>query len=115
MNAFLHAIADALPQAVKDSALWAAFSMAYAYLGTLARHVIEVRRGRRKAFTWQLITDIPIAAFMAFVGDGLASLMGLSGKPTIAFIGICAYLGPEIVISAARRIAERDVNVKVGG
>ncbi|MDR3439887.1 phage holin family protein [Telmatospirillum sp.] len=76
--------------------LWAGASLVpCAYLGRLTYHTREVRAGRRRFWSADLILDIPTAAGMALVGYGVTDYLQLSGPASAAMTGVLGYLGPR--------------------
>lgn len=63
-------------------------------LGRLVFHAKLVQAGRRKAFTWALMWDVPIALGMGWGALGLASWLKLPWETTISLSLVVAYLGP---------------------
>lgn len=66
-----------------------------AITGRLMWHATEVRRSRRKFFGKELAWELPLAAGMAIIGEGVAIWIeaGPLLRPTI--VGSLAYLGPR--------------------
>ena len=60
---------------------------------------------------WELIWELPIAAFSAILGGGLAAYFGLGGMVAQAIVGVMAWLGPRgVEVLIARIIAKKARN-----
>lgn len=55
----------------------------------------QVRAGRRRFWTKELLWELPIVFGMAFIGEGVSSWMAFSPPTSTATIAALAYLGPR--------------------
>lgn len=72
-----------------------AVSWGLAAIGRLAYHVVQVRAKKRSFFGWELLYELPTAAFCGIVTFGLADMIGVTGFGQAAMISFMAYLGPR--------------------
>lgn len=70
-------------------------TIAGALAGRIMWHTQEARKNRRKFFGKELLWEMPIAVGMAFIGEGLASWLGLGQPMSTGLIAALAYLGPR--------------------
>ena len=96
-----------LPPDLQHSAWSAIATIVLAWLGRLMYHVRKVQRGERKFFSLHLIWELATAVCIGFVADGIASYLGLSGKPAMAMVIVVAYLGPGGIEAILFKILER--------
>lgn len=91
------------------NSLWggAVSSLIAAFVGRAMYHGQEVKAGRRKAFGWHVLWEIPSAVGMAFVGEGLAAYLALHPPATTAIIAVMAYLGPRGSQALIERVFDR--------
>jgi len=66
-----------------------------ASMGRLMWHAREVRQGRRKFLSVEILWDVPIAIGMAIVAEGIGAYFEFSRPITSALVAVCAYLGPR--------------------
>ena len=76
---------------------WVVFVLAW--IGRMMYQVQEVQSKHRRFWSLHLIWEMFLALGVGFAADGLASYMGLTGKPVTAVIIVVAYLGPRGVES----------------
>lgn len=66
-----------------------------AIVGRLMWHAREVKNGKRKFLSVELLWDIPVAIGMALIAEGIASHFGLTQPSTTGLVAMAAYLGPR--------------------
>lgn len=72
----------------------AATALIAAATGRVMHHADEVRAGRRRAFGWFLVWEVPTAVGMALMGDAVSEWLDLSRSMSVGVIAVLAYLGP---------------------
>ena len=70
-------------------------TMAGAFIGRLMWHAREVKAGKRRFLSIELLWDIPVAVGMALIAEGLASYFDLGRPATTGLVAMAAYLGPR--------------------
>ncbi|HYD29183.1 phage holin family protein [Brevundimonas sp.] len=75
-------------------------------LGRWLYHFDQVRHGRRPAIGWLLAVETMIAIPMGFIGQGVADMSGMTGRPAFAFAIGVAFLGPRVLDLVFTRWAE---------
>lgn len=81
---------------VVDSLLTGGVGIAFvAVLARLLWHRSQVKLGRRKFFSVELIWELPMAALSGIIGGGIAEYFGLDGMVALAIVGMASWLGPR--------------------
>lgn len=65
--------------------------------GRVMWHAKQVQMGKRKALSWALFFDLPIALGMGFIAHSLASYLGIAGDAEVMITISAGYLGPYII------------------
>lgn len=66
-------------------------------LGRLMFHAKEVQKSRRKALSWVLLWDLPIALGMGWVALGIGTWLQAQAEVTISIALAISYLGPHVI------------------
>lgn len=98
---------------LQDSAPYA-WTAGGGILGRLMFHAKQVQSGKRKAFGWVLLLDLPIALAMGWVMYGLCAWLELAPEPTISLSIVASYLGPWWVDRLFALAADKYFGVKRG-
>lgn len=88
-----------------DAAPWIWIGVA-AMVGRLMYHAKLVQAGKRKAVSWVLFWDIPIAVCMGWITLGFGKWIGLDWEPTVSLSMVMAYLGPYSMDTVFRKWAD---------
>jgi hypothetical protein len=78
-----------------------------AWLGRMMHHVRLVQMRKRRFWALHLVWEIFTALAIGLIADGVASYMGLTGKPATALVIVVAYLGPGGLEAGVLWMAER--------
>ncbi|WP_085595922.1 phage holin family protein [Thalassospira sp. MCCC 1A01428] len=81
-------------------------ALGIAMIARLLWHQRLVRLGQRRFWSWELLWEVPTAAFSAIVGAGIAAYLSLDGDQSLAVIGICGWLGPRGAEALVDRILQ---------
>lgn len=80
------------------------------WIGRMMWHVSEVQKQNRRFWSLHLVWEVMVAVGMAFIADGVAHWLNLSGKPALAVIVVIAYLGPRgiqtLIVTGLERYKE---------
>lgn len=68
-----------------------------AIMGRLMFHARQVQRGKRKAMSWELMFDVPVALAMGWMIYGLCIWFGVGPQATVSAAIAAGYLGPYSV------------------
>lgn len=63
-------------------------------IGRLMFHARQVQQGKRKAWSWALLFDLPIALGMGWGVYGFCVWASLGAEPTVSAAIAASYLGP---------------------
>lgn len=78
-------------------------------LGRLMFHAKEVQMSRRKAFSWILLWDLPIALGMGWIALGLGAWLEANTEVTISIALAISYLGPHGLDIAFMKWSDREM------
>lgn len=81
---------------VKEALPWI-MTGAAGMIGRLAFHAKQVQSGNRKAFSWILLWDIPIALCMGWLALGIGVWLKVNWEVTISLSLVTSYLGPHAI------------------
>lgn len=85
-----------LPQGATDKALIGAFlTLLAVWWGRLMYHAEEVRAGRRRFWSWDLLLDLPVVAGMFFVSWGAVEWFQLGPGMGAGVGAVLGWLGPR--------------------
>lgn len=82
-----------LPPWATSATLWLIGASVYA--GRLMYHAEEVRAGRRRFWSRDLLLDLPVVAGMSFLTWGLVEHWGLSTAGAVVLGPVLGWLGPR--------------------
>lgn len=85
------------PDWLSDMAPGTAIAVVSALAGRLLYHTEEVKQGRRRFFSPNLLWEVPTAIGMGLVGDALATHFGLTGRVAVGAIAGISYIGPRLI------------------
>lgn len=77
-------------------------------LGRLMFHAKEVQMQRRKAFSWVLLWDLPIAIGMGWMAHGIGVWAKAPQEVTFSIALGISYLGPHVIDIAFAKWSEKD-------
>ena len=95
-----------LPNEIREAVIGVVGLIPTAMLARLLWYHRMVRIGeRRKFWSWDLITELPMAVFCAIIGGGMAAYFDLDYMAANAVVGAASWLGPRgIEVMLARLV-----------
>lgn len=75
-------------------------------MGRLMFHARQVQRGKRKAVSWELAFDLPVALAMGWLAYGLCVWLGIGPQATVSIAIAAGYLGPYSVDRVFDRLVD---------
>lgn len=104
-----------LPQEIKDATVGLLGLIPTAILARVLWHHRLVRIGERRRFwSWDLVTELPMAVFCAIIGGGFATYLELDFMASNAMVGAASWLGPRGIEVVIARFVDRYTS-KPGG
>ncbi len=104
-----------VPQEIKDAAVGLLGLVPTAVLARILWRHRMVRIGERRRFwSWDLITELPMAVFCAILGGGAAQYLNLDFMAANALVGAASWLGPRGIEICIARVVDRYA-LKPGG
>ena len=101
-------VLENLPQEIKDAALGLVGLIPTATLARVLWHHRLVRIGERRRFwSWDLVTELPMAVFCAIIGGGIANYYQLDFMTSNAMVGAASWLGPRGIEVVLARFVNR--------
>lgn len=98
-----HSLLDALYSGLVNGSV----PLGASFAGRMMWHVAQVRQGRRRFWSLELLFDAPVVVSMFFIGIGLAEYFKLGFYGTCGLVAALSYLGPRGVETLAMRWVDK--------